>query len=133
MKTVGHLMKFDRHISDAARAAGVRLLIANDVHLAFLDRGGRRRGFFKSAFGWMEAEKTPHGWRVTVRRGSGPLLERLVVSEMVRGATLDEAAAGAADVFPSDVAVIRATMLAVQTKKPSRLASWLGLPSARAA
>lgn len=125
-------MKFDRHISDTARAAGVRVLIANDVHLGFIDRGGVKRGFYRSAFGWVEAERTPHGWRVTVRRGAGPLLQR-PVSGTARGATLDEAAGRAGDVFPSAVAVIRATMPAVDAAMPSRFGRWFGLPSARAA
>lgn len=125
-------MKFDRHISDAAQAAGVRLLIANDVHLAFLDREGRKRGFYRSAFGWVEAEKTVHGWRISQRRGAGPLFGR-PVSGTVRGATLDEAAAGG-EVFPSAVAVIRATMpVAVEGAKSSRLGRWFGLPLTQAA
>lgn len=126
-------MTFDRHISDAAQAAGFRLLIANDVHLAFLDRRGRKHGFYRSAVGWVEAELTPNGWRVAVRQGSGLLLNR-AVRGFARGATLDDAAAGAGDVFPSAVAVLRATApVAVAVRKPSRLASWLGLSSARAA
>ncbi|WP_295808488.1 hypothetical protein [uncultured Nitratireductor sp.] len=125
-------MKFDKAISDAAQAAGIKLTFENGYHLSFIDRGGRTRGFYKSAFGWVEAEKTGQGWRVTVRRGSGPLLER-PVSGMSRGVKLDEAAAGAADVFPSVVAVIRATMPAADVRKPSRLARWFGLSAAQAA
>ena len=127
-------MKFDKHISDAATEAGVRVLIANDVHLAFLDREGRKRGFYRSAFGWVEAEKTVHGWRVAQRRGSGPLFAR-PVSGTVRGATLDEAAAGAGDVFPSATAMIRATMPVTvdDGRRPGRLGRWFGLSSARAA
>ena len=47
-------MAFDRHISDAAKAAGIRLLIANNVSIGFIDRDGVKRGFYRSAFGWVE-------------------------------------------------------------------------------
>lgn len=123
-------MKFDKTISDAARAAGIKLLTANDVHLCFLDRGGRKRRFQHSSFGWVEADLSPWGWQVTVRRGSGPLLERPVALKAVRGKTLDEAAAAAVDVFPSVVAVIRATMPVADVRSPSRFARWFGLAQA---
>lgn len=118
-------MKFKSSISDVAQAAGVKLLMANDVHLSFLDREGRKRGFYRSTHGWVEAEKTGLGWRATMRSGLGPLFERPVIG-MSRGATLDAAATGARDVFPSATAVIRATMPAVDVE-PSRLARWFGL------
>lgn len=125
-------MKIDKAISDAAKAAGVRFLIATDVHLGLIDRRGIKRRFFKSSFGWIEADSTAWGWRATVRQGTGPLFER-AVSGMARGRTLDEAAVGGVEIFPSAVAAIRAAARAGDAKKSSRLAGWLGLPSARAA
>lgn len=43
-------MNHEKALSDLARAAGVRIRLATDVHLSFNDRTGVRRSFYRSAF-----------------------------------------------------------------------------------